>query len=121
MGHNFKKLLIWQKAMDLSDLIYNYSESLPSKERFVLIDQLNRSSVSIPPNIAEGCGKRTKRQFAEYLAISLSSSYEAETQLLICKKRNYGKTELLEQALKNVEEIQKMIFSFKEKIEKEVV
>ncbi|MDP2386728.1 MAG: four helix bundle protein [Bacteroidota bacterium] len=120
MGHNFKKLLIWQKSMDLSDLIYTYTESLPSKERFVLCDQLNRSSVSIPSNIAEGCGKRTKKHFAEFLSIALSSAYEAETQLLICKRRKYGKVDELEEALVLVEEVQKMIFVFKEKIEREI-
>ena len=121
MSHNFKKLLIWQKAMDLSDLIYKYSDSLPNKERFILIDQLNRASVSIPSNIAEGCGKRSQKHFAEFLSISLSSAYEAETQLLICKRRIYGNQEYLDEALIAIEEIQKMIYVFKGKIEKEFI
>lgn len=116
MAHNFKQLIIWQKSMDLTDLIFLYCKDLPKEERYNLIDQMNRASTSIPSNIAEGSGKRTKLQFSEYLSISLSSSYELETQLLISERRKYGKEELLSQALNLVTEIQKMIFSFREKV-----
>jgi len=116
MKHNFKNLLIWQKGMDLTDLIYLYNADLPTSERFNLIDQMNRSSCSIPTNIAEGSGKRSKLQFAEYLSTALTSSYELETQLLICERRKYGKEEKLVQALSLVNEVQKMIFTFREKI-----
>lgn len=119
MAHNFKQLMIWQKSMDLTDLIFLYCKDLPKEERYNLIDQMNRSSCSIPSNIAEGSGKRTKNQFAEYLSISLSSSYELETQLLISERRKYGNEELLVQALNLVTEIQKMIFSFREKVANE--
>ena len=119
MAHNFKQLLIWQKSMDLTDLIFLYCKDLPKEERYNLIDQMNRSSCSIPSNIAEGSGKRTKHQFAEYLSISLSSSYELETQLLISERRNYGNEESLTNALNLVTEIQKMIFTFREKVANE--
>lgn len=102
--------------MDLTDQIFLYCRDLPKEERFNLIDQMNRSSCSIPSNIAEGSGKRTKLQFAEYLSISLSSSYELETQLLISERRKYGNSELLMQTLGLVTEVQKMIFTFREKV-----
>ncbi|MES2285081.1 MAG: four helix bundle protein [Bacteroidota bacterium] len=116
MAHNFKQLKIWEKSMDLTDLIFLYCKGLPKEERFNLIDQMNRCSCSIPSNIAEGSGKRTKLQFAEYLSISLSSSYELETQLLISERRKYGDSELLIRTLGLVTEVQKMIFTFREKI-----
>ncbi|MCX6295823.1 MAG: four helix bundle protein [Bacteroidetes bacterium] len=119
MAHNFKQLLIWQKSMDLADLTFLYCKDLPKEERYNLIDQMNRCSCSIPSNIAEGSGKRTKLQFAEYLSISLCSSYELETQLLISERRKYGKQELLNRTLNLVTEIQKMIFSFREKVASE--
>ena len=119
MAHNFKHLLIWQKSMDLTDLIYNYCKDLPKDERFNLVDQMNRSSCSIPSNIAEGSGKRTKLQFAEYLSISLSSSFELETQLLISERRKYGEEDIRKQALDLLSEVQKMIFTFREKITNE--
>jgi four helix bundle protein len=114
--HNFKNLKIWLKAMDLTDITYDYCKGLPADERFNLIDQINRSSCSIPSNIAEGSGKRTKIHFAEFLSTSLTSSYETETQLLICERRNYGNKEKLNQCLELVVEVQRMIFSFREYI-----
>lgn len=116
MAHNFKNLKIWQKSMDLTDLVFDYNKELPSSERFNLIDQMNRSSCSIPSNIAEGSGKRSKLQFAEYLSIALSSAFELETQLLICERRNYGEKQKLGGALELVSEIEKMIFTFRETI-----
>lgn len=116
MAHNFKNLKVWEKAMDLADLVFLYSKDLPKEERFNLIDQMNRCSCSIPSNIAEGSGKRTKLQFAEYLSISLGSAYELETQLLICERRKYGKLDSLKQLLELVSETQKMIYSLRDKI-----
>ncbi|MBA3680955.1 MAG: four helix bundle protein [Bacteroidetes bacterium] len=114
--HNFKKLIIWQDAMTLCDLIYNYTESLPVKEKYNLINQLEKCGVSIPSNIADGSGKRTSNHFSEFLTTSLSSSYEAETQLLICQKRKYGNEEELNNLLSQVNELQKKIFNFRETI-----
>jgi four helix bundle protein len=114
--HNFKNLKIWQKSMDLTDLTFYYTEELPFNERFNLIDQINRSSCSIPSNIAEGSGKRTNNHFAEFLTTSIGSSFELETQLLICERRSYGDQEKLKECLKLVVEIQKMIFSFRENL-----
>jgi len=114
--HNFKKLIIWKEAMDLSDLIFQFTESLPLKEKFNLIEQLNRASVSIPSNIAEGSGKRTEKHFAEFLSISLSSTYEVETQSLICERRKFGDAKILTDLLNRVNTLQKKIYNFREKI-----
>ena len=121
MAHNFKQLIIWQKSIDLTDLIFAYCKDLPKEERYNLIDQMNRSSCSIPSNIAEGSGKRSKLQFAEYLSIALSSSYELETQLIISERRKFGNADLLMKALNLVGEIQKMVYTFREKIANESV
>jgi len=116
MKHNFKNLKVWQKAMDLTGLTYSYCGDLPSTERYNLIDQINRCSCSIPSNIAEGSGKRTNIHTAEFLSTSLTSSFELETQLLICKRRQYGNIEKLEICLSLLEEVQKMIFAFREHV-----
>jgi four helix bundle protein len=102
--------------MDFTDLTYDSCKDLPIEERYNLIDQLNRCSCSIPSNIAEGSGKRTNIHFAEFLSTALTSSYEAETQLLICERRKYGKKEKLNQCLELLAEVQRMIFSFREYI-----
>ena len=117
--HNFKKLIIWQDAMNFCDAIYIYTESLPNKEKYNLISQLEKCGVSIPSNISEGSGKRTSIHFAEFLTTALTSSYEAETQLLICERRQYGTKQLLEGLLKQVEELQRKIFNFRETVLKQ--
>lgn len=115
--HNFKQLIVWQKAMDVVDLAYNFIADLPSTERFNLIDQIRRCSVSIPSNIAEGSGKRTNKDFARYLSIALGSAYELETQLIICQRRAFGNQQLRIEILKLLDEVQKMIYSYQIKIE----
>lgn len=114
--HNFKNLKIWQKAMDLTDLALFYTEDLPFSERFNLIDQINRSSCSVPSNIAEGSGKRTTNHFCEFLTTALTSSFELETQLLICERRKYGNAEKLKNCLTLTNEVQRMIFAFRDNL-----
>ncbi len=102
--------------MDLTDLALYYIADLPTNERFNLIDQINRCSCSIPSNIAEGSGKRTINHFSEFLTTALTSSFELETQLLICERRNYGNTERLKECLMLTAEVQKMIFAFRDNL-----
>lgn len=116
MAHNFKNLKIWQKAMDLTDLVFQYSKGLPLDEKYNLTNQINWSSCSIPANIAEDSGKRTKIHFGEFLSTALTSSFKLETQLLICERRNYGDKSLLNKLLDAIAEVQKMLFTFREKI-----
>ena len=79
MKHNFKELLVWKKSIELVKSIYQITSMLPSDERFGLISQMNRSSVSIPSNIAEGSGRTSEKEFIHFLNIAISSSYELET------------------------------------------
>ena len=102
--------------MDLTDLALYYVQGLPAIERYNLIDQINRCSCSIPSNIAEGSGKRTINHFAEFLTTALTSSFELETQLLICERRQYGDTNKLKDCLNLTSEVQKMIFSFRDNL-----
>lgn len=83
---DFKKLLIWENAIQITKDVYTYCHHLPTQERFNLINQLQRASVSIPSNIAEGCGKSSPKEFRKFLEISLGSAYETETLLLLSKE-----------------------------------
>ncbi|MBS1528550.1 MAG: four helix bundle protein [Bacteroidetes bacterium] len=114
--HNFKNLKVWQKAMDLTDMVLYFIEDLPVSERFNLTNQINRCSCSIPSNIAEGSGKRTINHFAEFLTTALTSSFELETQLLIYERRKYGDREKLKNCLALTAEVQKMIFAFRDNL-----
>ena len=117
MAHNYKDLKIWQRSMDLVDSCYDFVVDLPQDERFNLKSQIVRCACSVPANIAEGCGKRTKKHFAEYVTTSLGSCFELETHLLICERRKFGELELRTKILKEVTELKNMIFSFRETLE----
>lgn len=86
--HNFKKLQIWLEAMELIGENYNVTSSFPDHEKFGLKSQMNRCSVSIASNIAEGTSKRTNKHFIKYLEDSLGSSFEWETQLNVAFNKN---------------------------------
>lgn len=80
---SYKTLLVWQKAMQLVKEIYLLTKYYPKEELFALTSQTKRAVVSVPSNIAEGCGRRTKKDTLQFLYISRGSLYELETHLNI--------------------------------------
>jgi four helix bundle protein len=114
--HNFKELRIWQDSIDLVEDIYKMTKDLPKNEEFGLISQMRRCSVSIPSNIAEGSGRESDKDFRRFIGISLSSSFELETQLIIANRIGYIKKENFNQVIGELSKIQKMIFMFRKKI-----
>lgn len=83
MVESFTDLVVWQKSFTLVKDVYQLSEHLPAGERFGLIDQMRRSAVSIPSNIAEGSKRGTRKDYVQFLRIAHGSSTELETQLLL--------------------------------------
>ena len=75
---NYKDLKVWEKAHSFTLQVYKLTEKFPKEETYGVTNQLRRASSSIAANIAEGCGKNTKTDFANFLNISLGSSNEAE-------------------------------------------
>ncbi|MCL1676631.1 four helix bundle protein [Elizabethkingia meningoseptica] len=80
---NFKELLVWQKSIDFVTIVYKVTDSFPDTENFGLKSQLRRASISIPSNISEGCARRSKTDFIQYLKIVRGSAAEVETQIII--------------------------------------
>lgn len=80
---SFKDLVVWQKSMQLVTLCYKITEQLPKHELYALGDQVRRSSISIPSNIAEGCKRNNRREFIQFCGIASGSAAELETQLLL--------------------------------------
>ena len=85
----YKDLIAWKRAMELAKTGYMLARRLPREENFALADQIRRSSVSIPSNIAEGYGRTSPKDYARFLSIARGSSYELETQLLLCVDLGY--------------------------------
>ena len=86
---NYRDLIVWQKAMDLVERAYIETRRIPKEELYGLTSQLRRAVVSIPSNIAEGQGRRTNKDFLQFLAIAKGSLQESETQILIAERLRY--------------------------------
>ena len=83
---SFKDLLVWQKAIVIVKEVYLLTQKLPEEEKFGLVSQMRRCSVSIPSNIAEGWGRNSTKSYIQFLRIARGSLFELETQLIICKE-----------------------------------
>lgn len=79
----YSELVVWQKSIDLVELVYRITRKFPDDEKFNLTSQIRRSAVSIPSNIAEGHGRKTNGEFSHFLKVAFGSSSELGTQLLI--------------------------------------
>ena len=109
--HNYKNLKIWKLGLEMANDVSDLLLKFPRHEVFDLSSQMSRCSVSIPSNIAEG-SSRTDKSFSHFLDISLGSSFELGTQLLVAKHRNYINEHELERLEGKIEEFQKMTMGF---------
>lgn len=114
--HNFREMNIWKNGMKIVKSTYMISKELPVEEKYGLTSQIQRCSVSIPSNIAEGSGRGTVKDFTNFLNTSLSSSYELETQLILVFDLFNIETEFL---IKDIQEFQRMIIGFKRSLTSE--
>ena len=112
MESNYKNLVVWQKSMELTLNIYKIVKKLPKEEMFALSDQMRKAAVSIPSNIAEGCGRRLQGELKYFLRIASGSAAELETQMQICLNLGYLQSEDIEESLSLLQEVEKMLNSF---------
>ncbi len=84
-----KKLDVWKLSMEFAVRMYEVTKRFPREERFNLTDQIRRAAVSVPCNIAEGAGRQTKREFANYLHMSQGSLSELDTLLELAKRMEF--------------------------------
>lgn len=110
--HNFEKLKIWQKAIDIAISVYNVSLMLPNDEKFNLVHQIKKCAVSIPSNIAEGSGRNHNKEFIQFLGIANGSTFELITQLILAKKLNLVNEEIIQPIISQLVEVSNMNFSF---------
>ncbi len=114
---SYKDLLIWQKAVDLVTDVYRNIKKFPSDERFVLGEQIRRSAISVPSNIAEGQARKHTAEFRQFLYISLGSLAELDTQVIISEKLGYLNEEVVSLFGKKITELRKMIFGVIRKLD----
>ena len=98
---------VWKKSIQFVKKIYEITSKFPDTEKYGLTNQMRRCAVSVPSNIAEGAGRNSKKEFKQFLYISLGSISELETQLIISTELNYQMDNSL---LDELNEIRKMLF-----------
>ena len=113
---SYKDLVVWKKSLLLSTEVYGFTEKFPQKEMYGLTSQMRRSAVSIPSNIAEGRSRGTRKDFAQFLRISLGSCAELETQLEISKQLPETREMDSSKICGLIEEITKMLNSMIRKL-----
>ncbi len=105
--NSHKDLDVWKKSIDLVDAVYKATKAFPDEELYGLTNQMKRSAVSVPSNIAEGAARSSEKEFVQFLYIALGSISELETQLIIANRLGYlnDRGDLL----KEIETIHKML------------
>lgn len=113
MAFKFEKLIVWQKAIDLAELVHTLVKTFPSEERFILCGQIQRAADAVSLNIAEGSTGQTIPEFKRFLNIALRSNVEVVACLWLAKKRNIISAEMFTTIYKTCEEILVMINGLK--------
>jgi four helix bundle protein len=109
MLQSYRELLVWQKAMELAQLIYQLTEPFPKREIYGLASQLRRAAVSVPSNIAEGYGRGSRREYLQFLAIAQGSLKELETQVILAERLTYASAAQSARILAKSEAVGKML------------
>ena len=113
-----KDLEVWKKSMDLVVDVYKLMKQLPESEKYGLISQIKRSSISIPSNIAEGAGRASTKEFIRFLDIATGSLSELETQLLLVQRLGFSANTIsLEEKINS---IGKMLYRLKLSLKKKI-
>jgi four helix bundle protein len=113
---NFKELKVWEKAHQVTLSIYKASAKFPKEEIYSLTNQLRRATASIPANIAEGCGKNTQADLANFLNIALGSANETEYFLILSKDLDYLTEEQFTTLSKSINEVKAMLINLIAKV-----
>ena len=87
---SYKDLIVWQKAMNLVEGVYELTAKFPKSEQYELSKQMRGCATSIPSNIAEGSRRSTKKDYRHFMCIAFGSGAELETQIEISKRLSYA-------------------------------
>jgi four helix bundle protein len=109
MIKTYQELIVWQKAIKLTLLVYKLTATFPKGETYGLVSQMCRAAVSIASNIAEGWARKNTAEFINFLSMANGSVAELQTQLVIAKELGYGETKFYEEIGGLLVEVQKII------------
>ncbi len=113
---NYKELKVWERAHHFTLNVYESTRSFPNEEIYGLTNQLRRAAFSIPANIAEGCGKNTKNDFANFLNIALGSANESEYFIILSRDLKYLNQERFDILYNYINEVKAMLIGLINKV-----
>ena len=113
---DFQTLGVWKKGHKLVLSLYKATADFPSEERYGLTSQIRRAGVSVPANIAEGCGHQSEPEFARYLQLAAASATELQYHIILARDLSYLEPERYKELAETVEEIKKMLSAFIRKV-----
>jgi four helix bundle protein len=121
MLKNYQELKVWQKAYALCLVIYQMTTKYPSEEKYGLSSQLKRAAVSVPSNIAEGYGRKSIREYIQFLYVAYGSICEIETQLLLTKDLKYIGEKFYSEIRLQLSEVERMLKALIKSLEKKTI
>lgn len=113
---SYQDLLVWRRAMDLTEEVYRLGSLLPKSEQFGITGQVLRAAVSVPANIAEGHARSGPREFLSFLSIAGGSLAETETLLMLAVRTGMLSSERTSAALAMAEEVSRMLGALKRRL-----
>ncbi|MES2798042.1 MAG: four helix bundle protein [Bacteroidota bacterium] len=116
---DFKKYEVWKLSHEFALEIYLITKAFPKEEQYGIISQIRRTSVSIPTNISEGCGRKTDNEFARFIHIATGSANEVEYLLLLSKDLNFILSDKFETLDKQINTIKRKLYSLEKAILKQ--
>jgi four helix bundle protein len=114
-----RDLIVWQKSMDLAEVVYHLTTQFPAIERYRLCAQVTRAAASVPANIAEGSARGSRRDYSNFLSIAKGSLMETETFLMLAVRLKYISQEEAATAFALLTEISKMLTSLRSRLREE--
>jgi four helix bundle protein len=116
MASSHRELMVWQKSMDMTVQVYRLTTRFPHSEQYRLTSQATRAAASVPANIAEGNGRGSRRDYANFLAIAKGSLNETETFLLVAMRLGYLNEHEALPTLRLITEIGKMLTTLRARL-----
>ena len=113
---DFTKYEVWELAIEIAQLIYEVSESYPDDEKFGLVSQIRRASVSISSNIAEGASRSSDKEFNRFIEISMGSLFELRSQLYLSNRIKVLNNSLFEKLDEKLAILAKKLNSLRNKL-----
>jgi four helix bundle protein len=110
---DYRKLIVWQRSRALTHEIYRLTASFPSHERFGLVSQMRRAAISITSNIAEGCGRDSRKELARFMSLASGSAHELESQVYLALDLGLVDEAPTREATAAVAEVKAMLFSYR--------